>query len=929
MDDRSRLTYLGRSFLLILAAIVINIAVGHWVKFTMQWPLFLDSIGTILVGALLGSLPGAATGAISNLLWYFLLGNETILPYTIVAAFIGWAAGFAASYKAFERFRTVVLAGLLVGFGAAILAAPITAYMFSGVTGGGGDYLNAYLAAAGANLLQAATLQGFLTDPLDKMISFAIAWVGWRLLNPYYRPLTKGTIRIVESLQGYSLAVVVNLVALLLCFVFLPAFGGSIFSIYFLGVLLVANRNGLGPALLTITIGAIAHILFLVTPYYPVGVTAQDWLRVVIFVIVSVAIAVIVDQLDKSKVRLQRSLQAERESQAHIRAITDSVNEALIFVSLDQRILAANKRFQELFGVPLERVTGQHLEDTVTLFDQIFSEPDELYDHFLTSCADMAQVDDRFVVQNWPQARELQLYSTPVRDEQGFLGRLFVFRDVTHEREVDRMKTEFVSLVSHELRTPLTSIKGYTEMVLDGDAGEINEEVQEYLDIVFKNAERLVALVNDLLDLSRIESGRIQIKSEPVDLNEIVQTVVVSLQQKIREKEQSLAVDIDPQATQAVGDRDKLVQALTNYVSNAHKYTPAGGDIRIEVGKQGDFARVSVRDNGFGISPEDQARLFTRFYRVDNSMTREIGGTGLGLSIVKQLIELQGGEISVESAPGQGSVFTFSVPLSAEVIQAQVESPAPASPPPAGMPAASILVVEDDPDNARLIAHHLEKAGYQAHIAHSAEEALGYLEHDLPDLITLDIDLPGIQGDELARRLQADPLTCDIPVLILSVYADSRREMQFNGVALSKPVNQVELLATVAEMLQADTQKSVLVIDDDADVRQLLKTALENQGTSVEAVGDGGAGLAWAGEHHPGLILLDMNLPETDGFSILRSLKESQATKDIPVIAMTGSPDLKTAARARVLALGAADFIAKPFDLNMLVTEIGLFLSTE
>jgi PAS domain S-box-containing protein len=929
VNDKSRITYLGRSIILVLAAIILNIALGHWVRFTMEWPLYLDSIGTILVGALLGPLPGAATGAISNVIWYGLSGDIAVLPYAIVAAFIGWAAGFAASYKAFERFPTAVLAGLLVGFGAAILAAPITAYVFGGATGGGGDYLTSYLAAAGANLLQAATIQGFLSDPLDKMISFAIAWVGWRLLHPYYQPLTRSTIRIFESLQGYSLAVLVNLLALLLCLVFLPAFGRDIFSVFFIAVLLVAYRSGLGPALLTVSIGALAQLLLLQSPYYKVGVTAQDWLRVVIFVIVSVAIAVIADQLDKSRRDLQRSLQAERESQARIRAITDSVNEALIFISLDRYILAANKRFQELFGVPVEQITGQRLEDSGTLFDQVFSEARELYELFLASSANTTQDYDRFVVQNWPQARELQLYSTPVRDEQGFLGRLFVFRDVTHEREVDRMKTEFVSLVSHELRTPLTSIKGYTELVLDGDAGEINEEAQEYLGIVFNNAERLVALVNDLLDLSRIESGRIQIKSEPVDLNDIVQIVVVSLQQKIKEKGQSLAVDIDPQATQVVGDRDKLVQALTNYVSNAYKYTPAGGDIRLVVSKQGNFARTSVRDTGYGISSEDQARLFTRFYRVDNSMTREIGGTGLGLSIVKQLIELQGGEIFVESALGKGSTFSFTVPLSAEVIQSPAEIPAPTSLLPAGMPAASILVVEDDPDNARLIAHHLEKAGYQAQIAHSAEEALGSLEHDLPDLITLDINLPGMQGDELARRLQADPLTCDIPMLILSVQADNSREMQFDGLALSKPINQEELLTTVAEMLQAGPQESVLVIDDDADVRQLLKTALENQGTSVEAVGDGETGLAWAGNHHPGLILLDMNLPGSDGFTILRSLKESQATKDIPVIAMTGSPDLKTTARARVLSLGAADFIVKPFDLNMLVTEIRLFLSTQ
>jgi DNA-binding response OmpR family regulator/two-component sensor histidine kinase len=464
-------------------------------------------------------------------------------------------------------------------------------------------------------------------------------------------------------------------------------------------------------------------------------------------------------------------------------------------------------------------------------------------------------------------------------------------------------------------------------MVLDGDAGEINEEVEEFLGIVFGNAERLVALVNDLLDLSRVESGRIQLKSETVDLDEIVQTVVATMEQKIEEKGQSLSVGIDPTAKSVVGDKDKLVQVLTNYVSNAYKYTQAGGNIRIEISTKGDFAQVAVIDNGFGISPGDQEQLFTRFYRVDNSMTREVGGTGLGLSIVKQLIELQGGEVGVESALGQGSTFTFTVPRAAEAI----ERPEAAAGPPAerGKPGATILVVEDDPDIARLIAHHLQKAGYRVNVAHTAEDALAHLAEDLPDLITLDIDLPGIQGDELARRLQADPLTHDIPVLILSVFVDEPGGMQLGAFALSKPIDQQELLATVAHMLQGAQHRPVLIIDDDDDVRRLLETALEKQGFLVETAGDGQSGLAQASEHSPGLILLDLSMPGMDGFAVLQALKESPATAGIPVIAMTGSPGLKTTARARVLALGASDFVAKPFDLPMLVEEIRLFLAAQ
>jgi PAS domain S-box-containing protein len=928
MKEKLGRTYLIRSLLLVAAAIAVNIALGYLVRDVLRWPLYLDSIGTILAGALLGPLAGAATGALTNLIWGASLGVPEMIPYSITAALIGWGAGFAVSRGAFRRPGTVVLSGFLVGLGAALISAPITAYLFGDVTGGGTDYLTSYLTATGANLLQAATVQGFISDPLDKIISFVVAWLLWRKLHPYFPPLTARGARSVGSLRGYSVAVAASLVATLLSFVFLPAFERGIFHIFYVAVLVSAWRGGLGPGLFTAVVGALANLLFLISPYYPVGITAQDWLRVGLFLVVSVAIAVIADQLEKSKRALQRSLQAEREGRARIRAITDGVDEALMLVAPDRRVLDVNSRFLELFGVPQERIVGQRLEDAHNLFEQIFSDAESVVDLAPTGSADAEQELRRFVAQHWPQSRELQLYSAPVRDAEGFLGRLFVFRDVTREREVDRMKTEFVSLVSHELRTPLTSIKGFTQMVLDGDAGEVNEEMQEYLDIVLNNADRLVALVNDLLDLSRIESGRIQLKSETVDLREVMQTVTATMQHKLKENEQSLAVTIDPAAALVTGDGDKLVQVLTNYVSNAHKYTQAGGDIRIAIARQGDFARVAVSDNGAGIAPEDQSRLFTRFYRVDNSMTREVGGTGLGLSIVKQLIELQGGEVGVHSVLGAGSTFTFTVPLAsaATAVSEPVRETAPVERPARAKSAAAILVVEDDADIARLITHHLQKAGYGARVAHTAEDALVALEEDLPDLITLDIDLPGMQGDDLARQLQADPLTSDIPVLVLSVSADDAGT-RFGAYALPKPIDQDELVATVGRMLHEAHHGPVLVIDDDADVCVLLQSVLTKQGFEVETASGGESGLAQATSRRPALILLDMRMPGMDGFAVLQALKASPATADVPVIAMTGSPEFKTTARARVLALGAADFIAKPFDINMLVEEIKVFLA--
>jgi CheY-like chemotaxis protein/two-component sensor histidine kinase len=476
-------------------------------------------------------------------------------------------------------------------------------------------------------------------------------------------------------------------------------------------------------------------------------------------------------------------------------------------------------------------------------------------------------------------------------------------------------------------------------MVLDGDAGEINEEVAEYLGIVHSNADRLVALVNDLLDLSRIESGRIQLKSERVDLNAIVSIVVATMQQKIQEKQQSLSLQIDPAATRVTGDGDKLVQVLTNYVSNAYKYTQAGGAIRIEISSQGALARVAVTDNGHGISPEDQERLFTRFYRVDNSMTREVGGTGLGLSIVKQLIELQGGEIGVQSELGHGSTFSFTIPLAEPPAEstmrqpgaapqeatpaiAPVTAPVPAVP---VQPAATILVVEDDPAIASLIAQHLGEAGYTVVVERTAEDALVSLAGELPALIALDIDLPGMPGDELAGRLHADPRLRDIPVLVISA-VDGTIGAHPDVDTLSKPIDQGRLLATVSRMLHDAQPGRVLVIDDDADVRTLLESVLRRQGFDVELAGDGESGLLLAETLRPGLILLDMRMPGMDGYAVLQALKSSPVTTGIPVIAITGDPDGQTTARARSLVLGAADFVAKPFDISRLVEEIKLFL---
>jgi PAS domain S-box-containing protein len=635
--------------------------------------------------------------------------------------------------------------------------------------------------------------------------------------------------------------------------------------------------------------------------------------------------------------QLQEQYTLAEQARSEARAILDADDDAVILVSPEGRVMTVDRTFDEMFyeGQP-SALVGQELAAWYEDMERLFVEPQKLSAWMTAALADPQQTMQVSAKQQWPRMRELEFTSVPVRSSSAEnLGRLFVLRDVTHQREVERMKNEFVSLVSHELRTPLTSIKGFTDLILDGDAGEVSEEQTEYLRIIQQNADRLVALINDLLDISRIESGRIKLERRALDMGAVVQFVVATLEPQIRAKGQSLAVELPPIVPPVLADHDRMVQVVTNLLSNAYKYTPAGGSISLAAHAEEDMLRVSVTDTGVGIAAEDQPKLFTRFYRVDNSLTREVGGTGLGLAIVKSIVEMHDGRVGMSSALGQGSTFFFTVPLAVELRHehgAASDSAAPTGPLLAGVPAAAearqILVVEDDPDIAHLLCRHLERAGYRVQAVTSAEQALQEIGQQRPDLITLDIRLPGMDGLALAERLGSVPETSAIPILIISIVQEEVRAVEGSQIklgmlnALPKPIDQLELLKTIGRMLSQSAPQRVLVVDDDPGVQELLHALLSKQGYEVLTTGDGERGLALAASAAPGLVLLDLRLPGLDGLAVLRALKQNPTTASIPVIMMSGSDALKTGAQMSLLALGAADLISKPFDLDALLAEI-------
>jgi signal transduction histidine kinase len=353
-----------------------------------------------------------------------------------------------------------------------------------------------------------------------------------------------------------------------------------------------------------------------------------------------------------------------RAARAESRATIEAASEGIVLVSPEGRVLSANHRFLEMFELPAERVVGRDLAAMETFIRGWFADPEAVLALTAGLAADTERTITTDVAVLAPRPRDVELFTTPVVGTEGeHIGRLFTFRDVTREREVDRMKSEFVAMVSHELRSPLTSIKGYVDLVLEGEGGPVTEDQREFLGVAIENADRLLALINDLLDIARIEAGHVEVRSEPFDIAAVITQVTRVLQPQRQAKGHELTVTVEGGLPAALGDPERTAQVLTNLVSNAIKYTPPGGQIEVAARATDGAIEVTVRDNGAGFTEEEAAHAFDRFYRAQNRSTRETSGTGLGLAITKSLIELQHGTIRLVTAPGRGSAFTFTLPI--------------------------------------------------------------------------------------------------------------------------------------------------------------------------------------------------------------------------------------------------------------------------
>jgi PAS domain S-box-containing protein len=615
--------------------------------------------------------------------------------------------------------------------------------------------------------------------------------------------------------------------------------------------------------------------------------------------------------------RLGSMLKARQVEAAKSQSILEAVADGVIVADADGLIVLFNAAAERILELPREEALGRTTSEMLGLYGSQARD-------WMEAVARWARQAEMYTAEEYLAAgleigdRTVSVHLSPVLMGEEFLGTVSVFRDVTAEVEARRAKTEFVSTVSHELRTPMTSVKGYVELLLMGAVGVLTDDQQHFLSIVRNNTDRLTKLVDDLLDISRIESGRMALSPENVSVGALVDQVLVGMETRAADKGLTVQSDVPPELPQVIADPDRVVQILTNLVVNACYYTPPSGEVTVSVREQDDMVHISVSDTGIGIAPQDQEKIFDRFFRADDAVVQGAPGTGLGLCIVQSLVEMHGGQVWVESEMGEGSTFTFTLPtVKTRRVAHIVEEPERAL--------TKVLVVEDDPDIAALIQLHLAGNGRDVLIAQRGDEAVEVAQRERPDLITLDILLPDVDGFAVLEELKSNPATRGIPVVVVSVLPDRNECLRLGAVDyVTKPIDEQRLLRAVRKVLAR--RGTVLVVDDDEDTLSLMREILRANGFGVRTTSRGLRALRVAREVQPALILLDLKMQDLDGQAVLKRLKNDPVTRDIPVVMLTGSTLIDDARRQKVLALGAARFMSKPFSVEELMEEIDMVL---
>lgn len=502
--------------------------------------------------------------------------------------------------------------------------------------------------------------------------------------------------------------------------------------------------------------------------------------------------------------------------------------------------------------------------------------------------------------------------------------------------EANLVKSQFIANMSHELRTPLNAIIGYSEILREDAVDQGAETAVIDLNKIHAAGRHLLGLINDVLDISKIEAGKMEVFTEIFNIHHLLKDVVNTIQPLLNQRNNTFKPCYDDFLGEMNADAAKVRQILLNLLSNAAKFTEYGQitlTVKRQAAETGDWLTFQIHDTGIGMTAEQQARLFQAFSQADASTTRKYGGTGLGLAISKHFATMMGGDISVESDYGTGTTFhlylpaevkstTFThthnnTPSVVETIRINKES------------SGTILVIDDDETVRDLLATHLHKLGYQVRLAASGEEGLALAQADVPDAITLDVMMPGMDGWSVLSLLKADPKLSHVPVIVVSI-VENRRLGYALGASdyLIKPVSRQQLEIILQRYQPQTLSPMVLIVDDDPAMRDMTQFTLQRSGWRVCLAENGVQGLKQVALQSPDIVLLDLMMPEMDGFEFLYRLRMQPDYQDLPVIVLTAR-DLTSEERAQ-LHTQTWDVIQKgAYERETLLTELNELLAKQ
>jgi signal transduction histidine kinase len=485
--------------------------------------------------------------------------------------------------------------------------------------------------------------------------------------------------------------------------------------------------------------------------------------------------------------KLSHELDQERE---RLDTVLSAVGDGVIVLDSDNKVLMANRRVSEIFGVPVEQLQGCDLAMVIEQVRHRLVRPDLVEKKVKELKQAPSLVDEVTLELDDLGHQAIRLYSVPVRGTDGhIIGRIATSLDLGREREIERMKTEFLSTISHELRTPLTSIKGSLGLVLGGAAGTFSADARELLDIARSNTDRLVRIINQILDMMLLERGQALIRPVPMPLQACAERALRAVAAPAQEAGVPVHLQIPADLPNVLGDSRRVEQVLVNLLSNAIKFSTRGHEVVVVARAEGESAHVFVQDTGCGMSPEFLDRLFSKFEHAEGSLTRESQGMGLGLAICRHIVQAHGGRIWAESKENEGSTFHFTLPLSISPILAPEPIPAAAVAEGSGAPRL-VLVIDNDEDVTRILSYIFETQGHQVICAHSGNEALELARRHRPDLITLDLNLPDVDGFEVLKRMRAAEESRHIPVICISVRPDVRLALALGAdFCMEKPLD--------------------------------------------------------------------------------------------------------------------------------------------